>query len=226
MSGARKEILDRVRAGLGRGPLTEEAISGLEKNLAAPTRHLIPERGRGEGRALVDRFRAEAERANATIACIAAREETPAGVAAYLKKHGLPFEIRVASALENVSWAEQNGLTAGFGPAGADDAVGVTEAFAGVAETGTLVTLSGPQTPSSLNFLPDTHIVVLDAERIFAAYEDVWTRLRAELGARDMPRAVTWIAGPSRSADIELKLLLGVHGPRRLHILLIDGQGG
>lgn len=226
MTDARKDILERIRAGLGRGPLTEGAISGLEKNLAAPTRHLIPERGRGEGRALVDRFRAEAERANATIARIAAREDAPAGVAAYLKEHGLPTAIRAAPALENVSWTEQNGLTAGFGPAGADDAIGVTEAFAGVAETGTLVTLSGPQTPSSLNFLPDTHIVLLDSARIFAAYEDVWTRLRTELGSGEMLRAVTWIAGPSRSADIELKLLLGVHGPRRLHILLIDGQGG
>ncbi|MEZ5579927.1 MAG: LUD domain-containing protein [Candidatus Competibacteraceae bacterium] len=71
--------------------------------------------------------------------------------------------------------------------------------------------LSGPHSPpTTLNFLPDTHIVVLRADRIVGAYEDAWDLLRARgLG---MPRTVNFITGPSRSADIEQTVQMGAHG--------------
>ena len=97
-----------------------------------------------------------------------------------------------------------------------------TGSFAGVAETGTLVLLSGPESPTTLNFLPDVHIALLFTDRVVGSYEDVWARLRARDGATVMPRVVNWITGPSRTADIEQTLLLGAHGPRRLHIILVD----
>ena len=74
-----------------------------------------------------------------------------------------------------------------------------------------------------LNFLPVNHIVVLRAEQITGAYEEGWRRLRAdgEDGAF-MPRTVNLITGPSRTGDIEQRLQLGAHGPRRLHIIIVD----
>jgi L-lactate dehydrogenase complex protein LldG len=82
---------------------------------------------------------------------------------------------------------------------------------------------AGPDHPTTLNFLPDTHIVVLRASRVVGPYEDGWARLR-EAGA--MPRAVNFVSGPSRTADIEQTIQLGAHGPRRLHIVLVeDGDG-
>ena len=90
------------------------------------------------------------------------------------------------------------------------------------AETGTLVLASGPESPTTLNFLPDTHIAVLLAETIVGAYEATWSAVRAADGP--LPRVVNWITGPSRTADIEQTLLIGIHGPRRQHIVLIDGQ--
>jgi L-lactate dehydrogenase complex protein LldG len=101
------------------------------------------------------------------------------------------------------------------------DAVSVTGAFAGVAETGTLVLVSGPEHPSTLNLLPETHIVVLRRDQLVGSYEDAWALLRVM--GRGMPRTVTMVTGPSRTADIEQTLQLGAHGPRRLHIVLIDG---
>jgi L-lactate dehydrogenase complex protein LldG len=98
----------------------------------------------------------------------------------------------------------------------------VSHAFAGVAETGTLIMASGPDNPTTLNFLPDTHIVVVDAKDIVGDYETVWARLRDKFGTDALPRAINMITGPSRSADIAQILILGAHGPRRLHVLIVS----
>ena len=92
--------------------------------------------------------------------------------------------------------------------------------FAGVAETGTLMLPSAPERPVTLNLLADTEVVVLRADAIVGAYEEAWDKLRTEIGA--LPRNVMFITGPSRSADIEQTLELGAHGPRRLHVVLVE----
>jgi len=81
--------------------------------------------------------------------------------------------------------------------------------------------LSGPANPTTLNFLPDNHIVVLKRADLVGDLESLWSRLRQRFGAGTLPRTVNLITGPSRSADIEQKMLLGAHGPRRLHILIV-----
>ncbi len=88
------------------------------------------------------------------------------------------------------------------------DRASLTPAFAGIAETGTLLLYSRPESPTSLNFLPDTHLVLLRREDLVGVYEEGWDRLRAVCGER-LPRSVNLITGPSRSADIEQKLQLG-----------------
>ena len=91
----------------------------------------------------------------------------------------------------------------------------------GVAETGSLVMVSGPDNPSTLNFLPDNHIVVVRAKDLASDYEGVWAKVRFAFGKSAMPRTVNWITGPSRSGDIEQTMLLGAHGPRRLHVVVV-----
>src|SRR5690606_24434733 len=110
------------------------------------------------------------------------------------------------------------------GPAAEDDAVGLTTAYAGIAETGTIMLLSGPRTPTTLAFLPETSIIVLSTERIVRAYEDGFALLREEHGT--LPRSINFITGPSRSGDIEQTIQLGAHGPRRLCALLVDEPAG
>ncbi len=84
---------------------------------------------------------------------------------------------------------------------------------------------SGPETRRRLNFLPDTHIVVLRAGQVVATYEEGWASCAAAGRARRRwPRTVNFITGPSRTGDIEQKIELGAHGPRRLHIMLIDDE--
>jgi L-lactate dehydrogenase complex protein LldG len=57
-----------------------------------------------------------------------------------------------------------------------------------------------------------------------ASYEEAWDSLRAHAGADGLPRTVNFISGPSRTADIEQRLIMGAHGPKRLHVILV-GDG-
>ena len=102
---------------------------------------------------------------------------------------------------------------------GGDDAVGVTGAFAAIAETGTLMVVSGPDSPASTSLVPETHVAVLAAGRIVAHMEECWDLARAAFG--QFPRAVNFISGPSRTGDIEQQLVLGAHGPYRVHIVIV-----
>jgi L-lactate dehydrogenase complex protein LldG len=83
--------------------------------------------------------------------------------------------------------------------------------------------VSGEATPTTLNFLPDTHIVILRARQVVASYEDGWDLLRQRPGEgpKALPRTVNFITGPSRTGDIEQRIELGAHGPRRLHVILV-----
>jgi L-lactate dehydrogenase complex protein LldG len=117
-------------------------------------------------------------------------------------------------------WAE-TALDMAKGPSQGGDLNAVSHAFGGVAETGTLVMVSGSDNPSTLNFLPDNHFIVVAAKDIASDYESVWNRVRFAFGKGAMPRTVNWITGPSRSGDIEQTMLLGAHGPRRLHVVVV-----
>ncbi len=155
---------------------------------------------------------------------LATLADVPGAIADYLARQNLPPSLVVSPHpdLERIPFGGNPLLDVRYGTALATDAVSLTHAFAGVAETGTLMLPSGPTRPTSNNLLPDSAIVVLQASRIVACYEDAFDLLRAE---QEMPRNVMLVTGPSRSADIEQTLELGAHGPRRLHVLIIDGEG-
>jgi L-lactate dehydrogenase complex protein LldG len=107
------------------------------------------------------------------------------------------------------------------GPSDGRDVNAVSVAFAGIAESGTLALVSGADNPTTLSFLSDNHIVVLSRDGILADYESVFAKLRGAYGKGGAPRTLNFITGPSRSADIEQTLLLGAHGPRRMHIVIV-----
>jgi len=227
MSNARDTVLGAIRDSLGRGALTGSAAAPLERRLGNPQPNVVPARGQLDRQGRIELFIAEAEKVNATTARVTSREEVPNAIAKYLRASNLPATIKTAPhpLVAELPWDSAPSLTVTAGGADPEDAVSVTPAFAGVAETGTVVTLSSPTTPTGLNFLPLNHVVVIDAADIDGTYEGVWSRMRDDLGAATMPRTVNWITGPSRTADIEQTLLLGAHGPQRLHIVLVDGEG-
>ena len=223
---ARATILASIRRSLG--------VSGQE----APRRHevadrlgthpkgVIPARGQRAPAERAELFRAMVEAANGTVEEIVDRADVPAVVAGFLRAHNLPLVVKrgADARLAALPWDKERTLTVTTGPSHGSDLVSVSHAFAGVAETGTLVLTSGADNPTTLNFLPDTHIVVVDAKDIAGDYEAVWQRLRDKFGAV-MPRTVNLITGPSRSADIAQTLILGAHGPRRLHVLVVGEPG-
>jgi L-lactate dehydrogenase complex protein LldG len=125
--------------------------------------------------------------------------------------------------LFDLPWSQEGALEVRHGPSDGNDEVGVSHAFGGVAETGTVVMVSGADNPTTINFLPEHHIVVIDATSIQGDLETAIAGIRARFGKGEMPRTVNLISGPSRSGDIEQKLILGAHGPRALHLIVVGG---
>lgn len=224
---SRDHILNKIRKNLGRSDDLDR-VNPARGRIQAHQTNLIPQRGQGTRQHQVDLFCAEATRINATVVKVTDMADVPDQVGAYLRDHQLPAKIKIApdARLKNLDWTVSTSLMVEEGRGQGDDAVSVSIAMGGVAETGTLVMASGPDTPTSLNFLPLDHIVVLDADDLAGDYETVWAKLRARADAAGkpgtLPRTVNWISGPSRTADIEQTLLLGAHGPQRLHIILVD----
>jgi L-lactate dehydrogenase complex protein LldG len=221
-SGARAQILNGIRRSLRRGELAGPARQTVEARLAAPPSGPPVARARLPQPEKVALFCQWAEASNATVARMA-----PAAVAgevsSYLMRNNLPAQAAMAPSplLDRYDWASPKMLTLRPGRGQGSDQVSITGAFAGIAETGTLVMVSGPDHPVSLNLLPDTHIVVLREADVVAGYEDVWARLRERYGKDVMPRTVNTITGPSRTGDIEQAMELGAHGPRRMHIIVV-----
>lgn len=231
MTSARDEILGGIRRSLGRsGPVDSERAATLRARMANPQRNLIPARADLPQPELVDLFQTMAEGVFATVDRVPDMGAVPGALTDYLKRENLPPQVVMApdESLDGAPWENQPLLEIRRGVPVESDMVSVTSAPAAVAETGTLAMFSGAAHPSTLNFLPETHVVVLPASRVAKNYEDVWDLIRQRVADGNsglgglLPRTVNLITGPSRSGDIEQTLLLGAHGPRRLHIILVD----
>lgn len=220
---SRNEILAKVRTAItGRVPTSERRAAAEARILKPPRSAPVLQRVAVPDDELINVFKSELARQLAHV--IDTNMSIPAAIARYLKDAGLPPILRSGDdpRLARLPWHEAPALTLNKGAARADDPVGLSHAFCGIAETGTLAMLSGPDNPVTLYFLPDTHIVVIHRRDIVASYEDAYARLRQHLGHGQMPRTLNLISGASRTADIGGKIVIGAHGPRRLCVI-IDG---
>ena len=224
MSG-RDAILAKVRRSLAGGSDVEARRAAVEERLAAAPQGLVPARGQLDDTGRVALFAEMAEKVSATVHHVKGRDRVPAAVADYLRARNLPAAVRMGAdaRLAAMPWDRQRSLEVRRGPSDGDDEVAVSHALAGIAETGTLVLHSGDDNPTTLNFLPEHHVVVIDAKDVEGDMETVIETVRRRFGKGRMPRNLNFITGPSRSGDIEQKLLLGAHGPRALHIVVVDG---
>jgi len=213
---ARETILAKIRRLQGRGGNAPSPAENeqLETYLKRHPRGPLPEVA-GD---LVARFRAKAEAASSTTDRVASEQQVPAAVARYLEAHKLPKSGCVWPALAHLEW-QGAGLALEARAAKGEDLVGVTGAYCALAETGTLMMCSGADTPASASLVPETHVAVVPVARIVPHMEDGWDLLRVAQGS--LPRAVNFISGPSRTADIEQTIVLGAHGPYRVHIVLV-----
>ncbi|HSN46909.1 MAG TPA: lactate utilization protein C [Casimicrobiaceae bacterium] len=219
---ARDATLARVRTALGKTGDRSAARAAAEIYVAARAEGPRP---RIDGD-LVERFMLRAGHMASTAERVADVAALPQVVARYLGALQLPPALAAQQSRAGVCWPEFAGLDwAGAGlaiearPTEGDDRLGITGCYCAIAETGTLVVLSGPDSPTATTLLPDTHVAVLRAERIVAGMEDAFALIRQERGA--VPRAVHMISGPSRTGDIEQTIVLGAHGPFRVHIVLV-----
>ncbi len=215
---ARDEIFASVRRSLHVTGAEAPRRAAVADRLAKAPSGVIPARGQGG----LATFKAEALRAAATLVEVASAAEIPAEIARYLREHNLPATLRIGADPQwaGLPWGE-TALDINHGASDGHDLNAASVAFAAVAETGTLALVSGPDNPTTLNFLPDNHVAVVFVKDIVGDMETVFARLRAAYGAGQAPRTLNLITGPSRSADIEQTLLFGAHGPRKLHIVLV-----
>ncbi|MBC8130511.1 MAG: lactate utilization protein [Rhizobiaceae bacterium] len=223
MSGsARDAILSRIRHANGARPRDEARQRVVDERLTEAPKGVIPARGQLNTEGRIALFRQMAEKASATVAAVGSYAEVPSAVAFWLRQNNFPTTLKM-SADPRLAAADfgATALTVLSGASNGDDLNALSHADAGIAETGTLMLTSGPENPTSLNFLPENHIVVLAAKDIEGDMERCWEKLRDRHGKGVMPRSVNFVTGPSRSADIEQTLLLGAHGPRALHIILV-----
>lgn len=220
---SRDAILGRIRRSLDVSGTDATRLAAIRQRLAETPVNVVPARGQLPDAERVELFIRKASDIFATVARLASRDDIPDAVSTYLRDRNLPQAIRRGAdpRLAGLPWERQAQLAVTVGPSDGTDLAGLSHADAGVAETGTVVLTSGVDNPTTLNFLPDHHIVVVDASTVSGDYETVWADLRRRFGAGTMPRTVNLVTGPSRSADIEETLLLGAHGPRSLHILLV-----
>ena len=219
MNQSRQKILASIQTALHRGALSIEQKEKLQQRLVDHPRGIIPQQKNCNHEQLVEIFIHEAKKSFANVQRIESFHLIPAFISDLLQREKLGQTILVStdSLLTEMNWKNASDLTIKTGTADDQDSIAVTSCLCGVAETGTLVLLSGPQSPTLLNFLPETHIVLISTQQIVPAYEDAWDLIRKK-GA--ISRTVNFITGPSRTADIEQTLLIGAHGPKRLYILL------
>jgi L-lactate dehydrogenase complex protein LldG len=225
---ARNAIFGRLKETLQSGRDQAAAESAVAQRLSDPPQGPLPARGQLPPNERLELFVSMAEEHEATVARISSLEEVPEALSEYLRQHNLPQEIAMAegSELATLPWDRAASLELRQGRPSADDSTTLAPAFAAVAESGTLMLLSGASRATGHNFLPDNHIVVLRAADVVGALEQAWSKLRAAgLHEPLLPRTVNFITGPSRTADIEQTIQMGAHGPRRLHILVVGEAG-
>ena len=222
---SRADILARVRANLGirdgDAARDEARRAKAAKFLAARSECPRPEIG-GD---LAARFLAKSVAMSSTVETLASADAVPAAVRRYLDGLGLPRRAVCWPQFAELEW-EEAGLDVAMRAACGEDAVGITGCFCAIAETGTLMLVSGPKTAATTSLLPETHIAVVPVSRIVPAMEEAFALLRAECrqSGDDLPRAVNLVSGPSRTGDIEQTIVLGAHGPYRVHLILVEGR--
>jgi len=212
---SRDNILARIRARQGKVAETADAErEAVRVHIRRPPANARP-RIDWEP---VARFRTSALGLASTVDDVESLAAIPAAVARYLVAHALPLAAVCWPEFAGLDWRGA-GLAVEARAAHGTDLVGVTGAFCAIAETGTLMTVSGPDTPATVSLLTETHVAVVSKARIVPGMEEAWGLLRDELGVPR--RAVNFISGPSRTADIEQTVTLGAHGPYRVHLILV-----
>jgi L-lactate dehydrogenase complex protein LldG len=215
---AREKILTRIRTAQGRSGAdpSEAEMAQVRANIAQ--RHIGPQPSISRPPDLLVRFRSECDRLGTTHVHLESAADIPQAVAKYLQANGLAMRVVLWPEWAVFDWRAA-GIEAEARPATGSDATGITGCFCALAETGTLLLLGSPEQPKTVALLPETHIAIVSRGRLVATMEEAFAMLRRERG--QLPRATWFVSGPSRTADIEQTIVIGAHGPYRVHVILV-----
>jgi L-lactate dehydrogenase complex protein LldG len=217
---ARDRVLGKIRAALGRSaPLPPERIDVMRAYIAE---HPVGPRPRADWDP-VARLTERAATLSTTVDTVETLASVPLAVKRYLDANQLPNQAVVWPDVSALDWSGA-GVAVEARKVQGSDLIGITGTYCAVAETGTLLLLSGAPTPASTSLVPETHIAIVPVGRIVKSMEDAWALLRTERGR--LPRSTNFVSGPSRTADIEQTLVLGAHGPYRVHMILVQEEPG
>ena len=221
-SASRTAVLGRVRKALGRTAPDQAAQADAQKYLVARRHGPRPAMPAD----LVARFLTRATDMASTVERIANVDAIPAAVARYIDALQLPPAIAAQKSHRGVCWPEfsaldwrSSGLEVEARPMQGTDLLGITGCFCALAETGTLLFATAANSPTGTMLLPATHIAVVPANRVVSGMEEAFDLVRRDRAS--VPRAMNFVSGPSRTGDIEQTIVLGAHGPFRVHILLL-----
>ena len=225
MSGsedARSMVLTRIRGALGITKLDRVRRAAVIRRLERHPRSTIPAQALLSSAGCVSQLAEMLTKQAAEVARVATPEDAVHAIASYLSSNNLPPRLRIGAdlSLAALPWKAAWDISRVYGRAEPSDKACLSRAIVAAAETGTLFLVSGADNPTTLNFLPEFHMVLVKASDIVGSYEEAWDRLRKIYGERTLPRTVNMISGPSRTADIEQTIVRGAHGPRRLYVLI------
>lgn len=214
---ARKNILARIRSAQGKpgGEPTAADLGRVRAVMANPVNG--PQPAFAHPPDLLVQFLKECDRVGTTHAQVASEADIPREVARYLAAAGLEARIVAWPAFAHLDWASA-GVTFESRPARRDDRTGLTGCTCAVAETGTTLLLSSPDQPKVTALLPETHVCVVRKSRLLGTLEEAFALVRREQG--ELPRSAFFVSGPSRTADIEQTMVIGAHGPYRVHVII------
>jgi L-lactate dehydrogenase complex protein LldG len=222
VADARARVLAKIRRRMvpGNDAVRRETVAA---RLANPKPNLVPARGAGDDEHRIALFTRLMEGVGGTVERLDAAEDIPEAVARYLRGRNLPAAIRRGADpfLAKLPWHRAAAVAVSEGRAEDADKAALSHAFAGAAESATVILLSGLDNPTTLNFLPEAHIVVLEVKDLHGSYEESWSRLRKIHGRGKMPRTVNMISGPSRTGDVEQTIVRPAHGPKDMHVILV-----
>jgi len=214
---AREAILSRIRLANGRPDTTSDkeratVLARLDEHPRGPLPTMDWD--------TIPRFRERCIAMASTIDAVSSLADVPGAAATYIAQNNLPTKGACWPEFAALDWTGAS-LAIEARPGNGDDKLGITGVYCALAENGTLMLLSGEDTHATTSLLPETHIAVVPQSRIVRTMEDAWDLLRRE--RESLPRQINFVSGPSRTADIEMTLVLGAHGPFRVHVIVVGG---
>jgi L-lactate dehydrogenase complex protein LldG len=220
---AKREILSGIRTSLARKGADGDARARIAARIDSPTANVIPRRAQVDRAQKIAMFVDLIQAQDVTCARAKSWPLVAKTIADYLATRPSPSKIKVSTdpAFDRAGFEGEPRLVVERGLAVSTDLVTISRAMCGIAETGTLMFASDKDAPPSLNFVGETHGVVLDLDTIVSTLEDAFGLLRARFGKRIMPRSINLVSGTSCTADIGMVTVRGAHGPRKVHLILV-----